>query len=131
MATTKQKRKEEEEPVVAKEAVVVRIAQGPKQTTEGVLGIIGSKIRDTLNDIKEGKGRGLPFTMDQLLAAGTKREERPTVVKREQELGAVVVKRENLDLKVTPTAVAAALQLKKALDEAARHAESEQISWGS
>ncbi len=62
-------------------------------------------------------------SMDELLAIGERKE-------REHKQGSMVVKKEKIDLTVTPAAIRLALNLKHALDEAARHDEPERLAWG-
>ena len=65
-------------------------------------------------------GRKPTRSMDEYLALGMQRE-------KGRHLGNVVVKKEKIELKVTPTAVAEAETLRYRLDEAARH--EEQLFW--
>lgn len=72
--------------------------------------------------IEHGKGP-TNVSMGEYLRLGEERQ-------KGRHLGRVVVKKEEIELKVTPTAVKLALILKKALDEATRHDEPDRLAWG-
>jgi len=70
-------------------------------------------------DLIEHGRKPTKVSMDEYLAVGERKE-----------LGSIVLRKEKIDLTVTPAAIKLALILKKALDEAARHEEPEKLVWG-
>lgn len=84
--------------------------------------------------IEQGR-RPSSVSLDEYLALGQQNGQKesnklPTRVTHPEKEKAIVARREGLAMRIEPDAVRIALKLKRALDEAARHGEPEQLIWG-